>query len=279
MPDASLEHVDNDALLDQLHVRVFTSRRLAIGASWNAADVYSSFWRLYVNNRTGAAVMWGGGRFDLSARRIHLVPPWVRFTCVNDVVIKHHYLHFDLIGLPTELVREVFDRPATLPRDAALDALSRQWMAHLKRGRNDVAGLCLAKSLVYAAISGLTGLMSEQQQARCTRHLRGRGAVAPAIEHIESHLHEELGNERLAELCSVSPDHFIRLFRQSVGQTPTQYTLERRVGRAAQQLIFTDESIERIAEETGFRDRFYFSRVFAKRMGLPPARYRAGQRV
>jgi len=103
--------------------------------------------------------------------------------------------------------------------------------------------------------------------------------VAPAIEHIESHLHEELGNERLAELCSVSPDHFIRLFRQSVGQTPTQYTLERRVGRAAQQLIFTDESIERIAEETGFRDRFYFSRVFAKRMGLPPARYRAGQRV
>jgi len=75
-------------------------------------------------------------------------------------------------------------------------------------------------------------------------------------------------------MCHSSVDHFIRVFKQWTGQTPAQYILDTRVKAAAHELLFTDGSIDSIAEETGFRDRFYFSRVFKRRMGLAPAEYR-----
>ena len=45
-------------------------------------------------------------------------------------------------------------------------------------------------------------------------------------------------------------------------------------------LVSTVLSIDEIADRCGFANRYYFSRVFAQRMGRPPARYRSeGVRV
>ena len=121
--------------------------------------------------------------------------------------------------------------------------------------------------------------MSPEQHRRCSRYLLSRSAVTPATEYIDANLAEPLSNGELARVCHVSEDHFIRVFRQALGQTPAQYILDRRVSAAAQRLIFSKESVDAIAEATGFGDRFYFSRVFAKRMGSPPAAYRKVDRV
>ena len=67
--------------------------------------------------------------------------------------------------------------------------------------------------------------------------------------------------------------------RLQIGQTPAQYVLERRITFAAERLSFSEDSIERIAEVCGFPDRFYFSRMFVRRMGQPPAAYRRTSRV
>jgi len=77
----------------------------------------------------------------------------------------------------------------------------------------------------------------------------------------------------------MSEDHFIRRFRECVGQSPAQYIQEQRVARAAQRLVFTTESIDAIAAATGFANRFYFSRVFTRHMGTSPAAYRNAPRV
>ena len=45
--------------------------------------------------------------------------------------------------------------------------------------------------------------------------------------------------------------------------------------RASELLVSTDYSIDRIAEACGFANRYYFTRVFTQRMGLPPGRYRS----
>jgi len=49
--------------------------------------------------------------------------------------------------------------------------------------------------------------------------------------------------------------------------------------QAAQALLFTADSIETIAAESGFANRFYFSRVFMRHMGVSPAIYRKAVRV
>ena len=99
-------------------------------------------------------------------------------------------------------------------------------------------------------------------------------AIGPALRFIEANLGRSMRVDGLARLCGYAQDHFTRIFRREVGQTPGQYILERRVAVAAQKLVLGDATIETIAEECGFPDRFYFSRVFARRMGVPPGNYR-----
>jgi two-component system response regulator YesN len=53
---------------------------------------------------------------------------------------------------------------------------------------------------------------------------------------------------------------------------------EVRVRKAATLLRGTRQSIEEIAEQTGFPNRYYFSRVFKKMTGHSPADFRAKYR-
>ncbi|MDW8343295.1 MAG: AraC family transcriptional regulator [Verrucomicrobiae bacterium] len=86
-------------------------------------------------------------------------------------------------------------------------------------------------------------------------------------------------NAYLATLCHCSEDHFIRLFRRTLGQPPAQYILERRIAAATQRLAFGDESIEQIAETLGFANRYHFTRMFTRCIGVGPATYRQQVRV
>ena len=56
--------------------------------------------------------------------------------------------------------------------------------------------------------------------------------------------------------------------------TPQQYVARARVQRAARELSGTEDSIDQIAARLGFPNRNYFSRVFARQIGLPPATFR-----
>ena len=90
----------------------------------------------------------------------------------------------------------------------------------------------------------------------------------------EPRLDCRVGNASLARIAHLSKSAFIREFRQATGQTPARYSTERRIAAAAEQLAHSDATIDEIADRFGFPDRFYFTRVFTRLMGVPPARYR-----
>ena len=111
----------------------------------------------------------------------------------------------------------------------------------------------------------LSGLTAEELRAK-TDEFR---------QYIDERLEEPLSNARLAEIALSSESRFIRRFREATGRTPARYVQERRLERASELLVSTDYSIDRIAEASGFANRYYFTRVFTQRMGLPPGRYRS----
>ena len=47
-----------------------------------------------------------------------------------------------------------------------------------------------------------------------------------------------------------------------------------RIRQASRLLDLTDKPVKAIAVETGYRDPYYFSRVFKKTMGKSPEQYR-----
>ncbi|MEK8131289.1 AraC family transcriptional regulator [Paenibacillus filicis] len=98
--------------------------------------------------------------------------------------------------------------------------------------------------------------------------------VAQAISYIREHGSEPITLEGLAELLDSSPRHLSRMFKSRTGYSPIEYVIRQRVEKAKELLLHTDASLQQIAVEAGFQDRYYFSRMFKKHTGMAPHRYK-----
>lgn len=93
-------------------------------------------------------------------------------------------------------------------------------------------------------------------------------------EVIELHLYSNLKLDEIAKLCNLSLSTFKREFRKEFTDSPTNYINFRRVEKAKELLNISELSISEIAYEVGFQDSLYFTRIFKKRVGIPPTVFR-----
>jgi AraC-like DNA-binding protein len=84
--------------------------------------------------------------------------------------------------------------------------------------------------------------------------------------------------EKEARKLAVSYPHFRRLFEQFFQVPPGKFLLSARLEKAAALLTGSDLQIREVAQECGFEDEFYFSRIFKKYRRLPPKKYRSNFR-
>jgi AraC-like DNA-binding protein len=256
---------------DHLNVRLIAMDDVDLNERWEASGVRSPFWRLYLNDRKGAVVAVGRKHYPLLKGEPLLIPAWVQFDCWNTMRLRHFFIHFDLAGFSPLVVRKVWNKPVLLGAVDGIAATARRIGRGIRANRRDSAQLVSeAKSLVYGVLARAIpeGAMDGRWE------FGGVSLIEPAMRHIESQIPRAVSNVTLAAMCHRSRSHFIRMFQQAVGMTPKQYVLERRIAWAAERLAQSTESIEAIAGVCGFQNRFYFTRAFARVMGLPPARYR-----
>lgn len=71
-----------------------------------------------------------------------------------------------------------------------------------------------------------------------------------------------------------SEDYLTRLSKRELGISSWDYLDRYRVRQAKVLLESTSDSIRAIAQQVGFKDQTYFSRVFSKLTGLSPRAYR-----
>lgn len=96
----------------------------------------------------------------------------------------------------------------------------------------------------------------------------------PAIRYIREHYSEEIMLDDLAELCAMSPSHFIRSFGKYLNRTPHEYLLAYRLQQSKLLLMTTNDSVEMIAEACGFNSASHFARAFRKSVGVSPTAFR-----
>lgn len=102
--------------------------------------------------------------------------------------------------------------------------------------------------------------------------------IYPAAEYIFRHPEETLRLNKMADLCSLSPSYFSKLFVKDSGDSFTDFVCKAKVESARKMLSDTTAQISEIASSLGFSDASYFVKVFKKFAGVTPARYRRSLR-
>ena len=95
-----------------------------------------------------------------------------------------------------------------------------------------------------------------------------------ALEYINDNLENKIGLKNIAQELNISPYYFARLFRQSVGVSPYQYVIERRIEQTKQLLTDTNLSLAAITTRCGFTSQSQMTAHFRQQTGTTPKKYR-----
>jgi transcriptional regulator GlxA family with amidase domain len=105
------------------------------------------------------------------------------------------------------------------------------------------------------------------------------GRFGALLTWAREHLEAPLTVEDLAEQAGMSSRHFARAFIAETGTTPSKAIERLRIEVARQRVQSSSEAIERVAQQTGFRDPERMRRAFIRAFGQPPQSLRRAARV
>jgi AraC family transcriptional regulator len=95
---------------------------------------------------------------------------------------------------------------------------------------------------------------------------------------VESCIASDLDVTMMANVAALSPAHFARAFAATVGVTPFEYVITRRLARAHELLERTDRSALDIALAVGFKTPSHFASRFRREFGFSPREIRPDSR-
>jgi transcriptional regulator GlxA family with amidase domain len=105
------------------------------------------------------------------------------------------------------------------------------------------------------------------------------GRFGPLLTWARENLDARLTVDDLAERAGMSARHFTRAFTAETGTTPSKAIERLRIEEARARVQSSAETIERVAETTGFRDPERMRRAFIRAFGQPPQSLRRAARA
>jgi AraC-like DNA-binding protein len=99
------------------------------------------------------------------------------------------------------------------------------------------------------------------------------------VEYVQTNLTGELSLAELSALVHMSPYHFARLFKKSIGVSPRQFVIRRRIAAAKLLLAERSRPMGEVALAVGFSSKSHFTTIFLRITGVTPGHYRAAVHV
>ncbi|MFO7725321.1 MAG: helix-turn-helix domain-containing protein [Oceanipulchritudo sp.] len=248
-----------------------------------------------------------------------LLPEWIHDGKGNEAVIPHRYIcrkafnklskaldehvrpfvaalqtaEFESAEGHFSLIRQAFREGNELPMDVLRglvgDLISRARGQFVDAGMDAYAcsaeaGLVLEKVSAARDASEIETILEQfLERFVFLSHKRTKDPddllIEKATTYLEQHVHEELTRESVARAVGISPSHFSRLIREKKGRTFTDLLNQYRIERACTLLVRSSDTLAQIANDTGFCDQSYFSKVFRRYKDMTPARYRESHQL
>lgn len=101
---------------------------------------------------------------------------------------------------------------------------------------------------------------------------------ARMVEELDAYIREnsgdEISNTEIGAIFGYHPFYVSRILKERKGMTLRQYIIAYRIKAAKRLLQFSARTVNEIAEELGFTDASYFTKVFKGEVGETPKEYR-----
>jgi AraC family transcriptional regulator len=196
----------------------------------------------------------------------------------DPIRVLHLYLQPTLLQRVARETADVDpDRIELIPRfsasDPLIEQLGRAILTEMKDDATD-SQLYAEQAAEMLAVHLLRRHCSEEAEVDSYT-----GGIPPARlqrvkDHVEANLSDNISLEDLADEARMSKYHFSRQFKRSVGKSPIQYVIGRRIEKGRQLLEETDWLVSRVSQEVGYDSQSRFTTQFKRRVGTTPAAYR-----
>ncbi len=188
---------------------------------------------------------------------------------------RHLFIHFDLHHeelierysiLDSSCIRSVF----RLNEESLIPVLMKQllYSFHTQTPR----WRSLAEMLFLSVLEEMESMVGEDHPVTQLNSIPL--PIHAAMQYIDKNLENRFDIAELAHFSGWTHEHFTRTFQQYVGHPPRDWINKRRIERAAQLLLQSTDSAKQIAILMGFKDEYYFHRLFRKWMGMTSLEYR-----
>lgn len=97
--------------------------------------------------------------------------------------------------------------------------------------------------------------------------------IRKALQIVEKELERPIRVAELARRCGYSENYFRQFFRECMGVSPNGYINQRKLSKAKERMLYSDQNVTQIAESLGYQSIHYFSRLFKKMTGITPTEY------
>jgi AraC family transcriptional regulator of arabinose operon len=181
------------------------------------------------------------------------------------------WVHIPPADVSARLAARLVAVPRVIPLSEQMSRLAAALMS-LKRSMlstaTDMAGHA-ALEMLWCYVGD-----AERMQERARRGGLRPDTIELAQAYIREHLDEPMTVETIARAADSSQTNLIRLFRAHVGETPYAYLWHRRLRCAIELLEGTGLTIGQVADRSGFRTSYHFSRMVKQHTGLTPTEIR-----
>ena len=171
--------------------------------------------------------------------------------------------------------------PEIVLRRAVIDPFVRELGNTL---RNQFHMLKLSGNVYLESLAAVVAIHLAASYGRNDAKSNASAGLSPykldrVLTFIEEHVADAVPVGDLASTVHMSPCHFARMFKQTVGQPPHVYITGQRMERAKDLLRNTDLPLVDVAASAGFQTQAHFTGVFRKHAGVTPRIFRLNCRA
>lgn len=97
--------------------------------------------------------------------------------------------------------------------------------------------------------------------------------VEKIIKYMNENINAAVTLTELSEIVLLSPTYLSRTFKETTGYSVIEFFNKMKIDKAKELIIEGDKKIKEVSEALGFKDEFYFSRLFKKIAGISPKEF------